>query len=1464
MPAILLKIPAVQREVSSIASQQLSSKIGAPVEIGNVNVEWLNRLSLKNVTVEDKTGTVLLTANRLTAGFELMPLLKKKFVFTTVRFFGFSINLKKKTPKDPLNLQFIIKAFSNNDSTKKKNNVDLKINTILIRRGNLRYDVLSEPSTPSHFNKNHINIRNLSAKISLKAFRNDTLDASIRKLSLDEASGFQLNRLSFSINSNRDSATLNNLEMRLPRSNISIDHAHIYWQKGPIGESPVFLRLQQSQLCPADLSAFVPVLANFKELVDIKARINGHVDDMQLNDLILKYNNELFLDGNIRMKNVTSSQHLYFEAAVNRFSVTTNGITSILHNIKPNSTLPAFVAKLGTVGFVGKFSGQPKDYNASGKISSDIGDVNVDLNAGNQNGKDDFINGEVSTEAFQLNDLFGENNPYGIASFDVKIDAHRILKGSYSGNVQADLYDFDYKGYRYKNVNLSGDFKKNGYNGKLSLNDPNGTVFAEGLFLNDGNNSRFNFTAEVSHLRPDSLNLSSKYKKSDISFDLAADFTGNNIDNLEGKIAVDNLTFITEPSRFHLDSLLVSAKGNAKDRHLSIRSDVVNGEITGTYSFSTLISDLLNTFHGYLPAVVNPKEKKKSTNDNNFTMLLTINNTEDLCNTLRIPFIVIEPSRVCLDYNSHFNKFRLEAYLPRFQMNGSLFESGYVTSYNPNDNVQLELKAVNYNDKGNKNYLNLKMDAKDNRINSFISWDTNKQHIYKADLSATAVFDKDKNEAGKSYLRTELTLNSTPVIINDTLWTLQPSAITLAEGRVTVDNFSLSHKKEYLHINGNISKEPTDTLILDMKQVELSYIFNILNIPVLQFGGKGTGTFRLTDLGSNMKINTDLEVQNFSFNQAILGRLNLFSEWDNDQKGIMMMGSIYKNDSTWTDVNGYVYPVGKKAGISLYFDAKDLNMAFLKPFTENVVKNLRGQGFGKVHLFGPFSALDVEGDAFIADGGVGIDYLNTYYTFNDSLHLRSGKILAHNILVNDKYGNKGTLNLAVNHNHFRDFSFNVDVQTQHTLVYDETEKHNANIYGPIFATGTASIKGANSLITFDLNMRSDPKTNVTLNYMGNNASSEYNFINFVKKDQSNQTTSDSVVVKKNDSGTEYRLNLLVDITPDAKINFVMDPVAGDKIAGNCNGSLQIQYGTKSDFHMYGNLSILEGIYNFSLQQIIHKDFKIRENSTINFHGDPYEALLNVNAIYNLTANIQDLDQTFAMESARRNVPVNCVLKLDGVLRNPTISFDLELPGSNEELERQVKSLVNTEDMMTKQIVYLLVLNKFYTPDYSENTYRSSEFGAVASAAMSQQLSSILNSLTDKVQLGTNIRTSEEGIQDTEVEMLLTSQLLDNRLIFNGNFGYKNRSSLAQKNAFIGEFDLEYKLTRNGDFRLKAYNHANEMYMYLRQAMTTQGVGIMYKKDFTRLSDIFHRRNLLLLALPSDSTNRKKNEAEVIK
>ena len=83
-----------------------------------------------------------------------------------------------------------------------------------------------------------------------------------------------------------------------------------------------------------------------------------------------------------------------------------------------------------------------------------------------------------------------------------------------------------------------------------------------------------------------------------------------------------------------------------------------------------------------------------------------------------------------------------------------MFESGYLTCDNPQENINLLLKAINYNQKGLRNYLDLKVDAKDNRINTLIGWANNKEKEFRAELSASALFTEEEQEKKPAVLRT--------------------------------------------------------------------------------------------------------------------------------------------------------------------------------------------------------------------------------------------------------------------------------------------------------------------------------------------------------------------------------------------------------------------------------------------------------------------------------------------------------------------------------------------------------------------------------------------------------------------------------------------------------------------------------------------------------------------------------------
>ena len=289
---------------------------------------------------------------------------------------------------------------------------------------------------------------------------------------------------------------------------------------------------------------------------------------------------------------------------------------------------------------------------------------------------------------------------------------------------------------------------------------------------------------------------------------------------------------------------------------------------------------------------------------------------------------------------------------------------------------------------------------------------------------------------------------------------------------------------------------------------------------------------------------------------------------------------------------------------------------------------------------------------------------------------------------------------------------------------------------------------------------------------------------------------------KEDDGPpmDLRINMLIEATPSATMKIIMDPVAGDNITATGNGNLQVNFFNKGDFRMFGSYVIDQGMYKLSMQEVIRKDFTLKSGGTVTFSGDPYQANLDLQAVYTVnSASLSDL----VVDPSRNQgtVKVNCLMNLTGNLSNPDIKFDLELPTVSEEDRELVRSATSTEEQMNTQIIYLLGIGKFYTYDYANN----------------------------------DLSTGEKGWTDVEAEAMLSGRLLNNRLMINGNFGYKE-NVMANSN-FVGDFEAIWLLTKNGDFRLRGYNQTNDRY-FTKSTLTTQGVGLMYKKDFNTWDELF--------------------------
>ncbi|MBQ7540374.1 MAG: translocation/assembly module TamB domain-containing protein, partial [Bacteroidaceae bacterium] len=332
------------------------------------------------------------------------------------------------------------------------------------------------------------------------------------------------------------------------------------------------------------------------------------------------------------------------------------------------------------------------------------------------------------------------------------------------------------------------------------------------------------------------------------------------------------------------------------------------------------------------------------------------------------------------------------------------------------------------------------------------------------------------------------------------------------------------------------------------------------------------------------------------------------------------------------------------------------------------------------------------------------------------------------------------------------------------------------------------------------------------------------------------------------TGTDVHLSLNFDMRDNVPLKVIMNAKTSDNIVVYGNGTLHATWYNKGTFQLFGTYNVERGEYKLRIQDVIHKNLQFSSGGKVYFNGRPFDGQLNLQASYPINSvSLSDLN--FPSSIGSNTVKVNCLLNMSGTVSAPEVKFDLELPSAGEEVKQAVRRLVSTEEEMNQQIVYLLGVGRFYRyqSDYvsAQNNATPSGEAAAVNSFLSSTLSGQLNEfISDAVKsnnwrLGTNLSTGDYGWRDLEVEAMLSGRLLNDRLLINGNFGYRDRVEQPQNAGFVGDFDIQYLLTPNGTLRLKAYSQTNDRY-FTKSTLTTQGIGVTVQRDFNKIRQLFTR------------------------
>ena len=1448
---IIVSIPAVQESLGSHVSQFLGKQLGTSVSIERVDIRFFNRLTLDHVVIRDQKGHDMLKARRLSATVDILPLINGKVSISSAQIFGTHAQLYQANAQSKPNFQFVIDSLASKDTTS-TNALNLRINSLIIRHSSVTYDRWDAPQTPERLNPNHLKVTDISAHILLKVLTEDSLNVNVKRLAFREQSGLQLDRLALRYEGGRHYSLLRDFQLHMPGTKIAIGDIEAgYRFRDDHFEIPSLQftgSIKPSEITLSDLHCLVPALKNFKSTLSLQAAFNGHGDELKVTSLKIGSNTgDISMNISGWLQQLTQRNPVW-SADIHDLNLSAHTINFISENMKgEKANVPEELVRLGDIHMKGFVSGTGvKSIRTRNQLNTTAGNADISFTLDEQRS----FTGSISTTNLNLKRLLDDDK---FGNFAANIDINGLLaQQGTSVTAKGVISKFDYLGYQYHNIDLNGTYSRNNIAGHLVINDPNLGLDIEGQVKPEGRSNLVNITATLLNFSPKATNLSDKWGDARFFGELTANFHANNINDAVGSIDLNKFSMLSPTANYVLNQLHVESGYNDETHFMTIHSDFGEAEVTGNFDYETLTQSLTNIIASQLPTLPGLPKVNPAT-DNDFTLMARISKSDWLQQLLQVPLHLSEPLTLHGMVNDRMSEVNIECEIPQFYYNGSGYQDGHISLTSPNDSLRYDISITKLEDDGDNMALRAQGTAHANQLINTFSWDNHALQRMKGQLNAIADFDTSAD--GKATAN--VNIQPSRLTVGNAEWQIKPCFVSYSEKRLDINDFEISHQQQHLKLSGRATGSNQDSLNVDLQDVDIQYVLSLVDFDAVSFKGQATGQAVLSGLFGDLQAGGHIVVNDFLFQDGRMGTLDAHVNWNKEKEQIDIQAISDDGEDAKTFINGYVTP--KRDSINLGIEARGTHLDFARSFTSSFLDHVDGHADGAVRLIGPLDAINLTGHLVI-NGNVHVTSTNCSYEMrNDTLNIIPNEIIFAHYPIYDRNGREGMLTGGIHHQNLTNLTYDIYADTENLLAYDFKDFGDDTFYGTVYANGHVGIHGRDDGVNIDINVTPLEGSTFVYNVASPDIIANQEYIEWgTPQVESQEPTAKSQ--KPSDDDDDFRsdlnLHLRVNCTPQATVRLLMDARTNDYITLHGTGDIQAHFYNKGGFTMFGTYRVTDGTYGVTIQDIIKKNFVFLEGGTVVFGGDPYDAALNLQAQH--TVNGVSLSDLNVGRSFSNTVRVNCLMNITGQPRAPQVDFDFDLPNVNTDEKQMVRAVINSEDEMNQQVIYLLAVGRFYPQqannadeDQGGRSKTSLAMQSLISGTLSGQLNDVLNRIvkSNNWNFGANISTGDEGWNNAEYEGLVSGRMLNNRLLINGQFGYRDNVNTATS-SFIGDFDIRYLLLPNGNLALKVYNQTNDRY-FTRSALNTQGIGIIMKKDFNGWNDLFNIK-------------KKKKGAKVVK
>ena len=1456
----MLHSPYVQTKLVNYLTYRIEQTTGVKMKIGGGDFRPVKSLVLNDVLVEDYRQDTLLYCKDLRVKIDSFQWTSQRFTVkdVTLKNAYFNLWIVRGEEKSVMNLDVLLNALRITAEEEQEGiaggaedvtvpwQADLK--RIQIRDSRFVYRESEYEAVDYGINWTDVECLHVNADITDIDFSGGRVGMRVTGLGLEEKSGFVIDKMEATVSACDSNLLITDTKIYTARSFLDLRKLEYNWVPGRrdwrhfTTMMQQYYRLGESRVSFIDLAYFNGILRGIENTVGCKGVITNTVNRIEGHQLEFTLGESTRLTGEFKSFGLPDFRHTIFDINIREAQLNPKDLETVY--------LPWFSCQLSVPQPLHHWN----KFDLTGNFKGTIDDFILLIDSRTTGFKGTAKLGYIPCASADSTDCSRISGEFNFPSLNfAKLSGTEVLggghiSGTYDGilaegrtalNVNGKLNTIQIGKGKLKNtdlfltmddekINVLSSFDNDSIRGAVMLTCD---VGKEVFFLSSKGKIEVNDLADFGW----GITGGKEAVKTGFDFVFAKKKGGDSF----GNYAFRNFTYAGEKGDFILDNVSIENRLNDGYYVTSLFSDIVDMQIEGHYMSIRPLEFTDKLVRSYLPAYKWQKYKNLNEEKADFRYSINIKDADRVLSAVYPDLKIAPGTKLYSDFGYKGKKIHLRIDSDSIRYKDFILQNSRIDLTGDEDCLRMLCTADQLEVSQDYRLYNVRNELvlKDNTVSDKLLWSNWGSETYSGELGMILRYEPiDKNK-----YRTVVHIQPGVIVLADKVWNVQEAEIIALDKEISIYDFRIGNGRQYLSIDGDLSENPQKTLSFRLNRFDLSELNRVLFDNRFHVFGLATGEVIVQDYYKDNLLYSDVHVQDWGINRDTLGTLRILSAWDADSSRMLIRAENQVGEEIPLRVKGYYRPDTDSLNVNI--NLSKIKLDRLGMYASDYFVASRGGISGKINLTGLMSHPDFSGYLFLDSVLLTMRDVNTSFFINDSIYVDKSSFIINDLAIKDVLGRSS---LCSGYYRFWDDEYELNITSRNFLILNTDYSQNDSFYGKVFMSGFTNINNRNGFMALTVNARPESNSRLYLPLTSALTEENGNFLHFVSP---NQQARKKVQVQTGTGGMQLNANL--ELNDNLEIQIVFDPTIGDILKARGSGDIKVTLDQDGTINMFGAYKISKGDYLFTLSNLLNKKFVLTQGGSIAWNGSPYDATVDINAVYNLKTSLYELlTATSSTVDKSTKVPVECVLNLSDNFANPLVKFDINFPTLDTQTKSYVQSLFSSQDEINKQMFSLLILNKFYTPDYmttADIEERNAGYQAgvtTASELVSNQLSRWLSKISNNFDIGFSYRPGD-NITTDEIELALSTQLLNDRVTLsaNGNMDVGNAKNVTSNstgsNNIAGDFDLDVKLNKQGTLKLKAYSHTDEKIIY-NATETIQGVGISYQEAFDTFRELLHR------------------------